>query len=85
VLRVDKVGIDDNFFDLGGHSLLATKAVSRMRVVFNLEIPLRRLFEASTLEDLATLIVRQQASQVSEAEMERLLDDVEAMSGQDAE
>jgi hypothetical protein len=37
------------------------------------------------LEDLATMIIRQQARQVSETEMERLLDDVEAMSSEDAE
>jgi acyl carrier protein len=85
VLRLDKVGIDDNFFDLGGHSLLATQVASRMRAVFNLDIPLRSLFEASTLEDLATTVLRQQASQVSDAEMERLLADVEAMSNEDAE
>jgi len=85
VLRVDKVGVHDNFFDLGGHSLLATQVVSRMRVFFNYDIPLRSLFEAPSVEDLATMIIRQQARQVSETEMERLLDDVEAMSSEDAE
>jgi len=79
VLGVGKVGVDDNFFDLGGHSLLATQVASRMRTVFKMDIPLRSLFEASTLEDLAAMIVRQQANQVSDAEMERLLADVEAI------
>jgi acyl carrier protein len=85
VLRVDKVGMDDNFFDLGGHSLLATQAVSRMRAVFNCDIPLRTLFEAPTVGDLAKMISAQQAAQVSEAEIDRLLEDLEAMSNEDAE
>jgi acyl carrier protein len=82
VLRVDRVGIDDNFFDLGGHSLLATQVISRMRGVFNYDIPLRSLFEAPTVEDLAMMIIRQQAEKVSNTEMDQLLDDVEAVSGE---
>ena len=53
VLRIEKVGIDDNFFELGGHSLLATQAIARIRVTFQLEISLQRLFEAPTVRDLA--------------------------------
>jgi amino acid adenylation domain-containing protein len=85
VLRVDKVGMDDNFFDLGGHSLLATQAMSRMRAVFNCDIPLRTLFESPTVGDLAKIISVQQAAQVSETEIDRLLEDLEAMSNEDAE
>ena len=46
VLKLDKLGIHDNFFDLGGHSLLATQVMARVRNMFQVELPLRSLFES---------------------------------------
>ncbi len=56
VLGLEKVGINNNFFDLGGHSLLATQLISRVRESFDLDIPLRSIFEYPTVAGLSEKI-----------------------------
>ena len=56
VLGIERVGIYDNFFDLGGHSLLATRIVSRVNEFFQVQLPLRSLFESPTIGGLVNAI-----------------------------
>jgi len=56
VLGVSRVGIHDSFFELGGHSLTATQVISRIFSVFQVEVPLRDLFDSPTIVGLAEKI-----------------------------
>jgi acyl carrier protein len=56
LLKVERVGRQDNFFELGGHSLLATRVISRVHELFGLELPIKAVFEAPRLAQLAALI-----------------------------
>jgi acyl transferase domain-containing protein/acyl carrier protein len=56
LLGIERIGIHDNFFELGGHSLLATQVIARLRSAFRVELPLRSMFEASTVKELSERI-----------------------------
>jgi len=56
VLDIDKVGVDENFFELGGHSLLAAQVVNHIRRVFEVDILIKTLFEAPTINELGERI-----------------------------
>jgi len=95
VLQVDRVGATDDFFDLGGHSLLATQVMWRVYETFQVELPLRHLFESPTVEHFAAALeradprpgrveavarVRQQVGRMSADDVQRLLREKTASS-----
>ncbi len=61
MLGIDRIGAQRSFFDLGGHSLLATQLVTRMRDAFGVEVPLRAIFQATTVAAQSELIGKAQA------------------------
>ncbi|WP_245874002.1 phosphopantetheine-binding protein [Streptomyces phaeoluteigriseus] len=71
VLGLERIGAQDDFFALGGHSLLATRVLARLRETFAVELPLRLLFEATTV------------ARLSEAVSEAVEADVAALSDQE--
>ncbi|ROM93494.1 non-ribosomal peptide synthetase [Pseudomonas brassicacearum] len=74
VLKVEKVGVTDNFFELGGHSLLATQIASRVQKALQRTVPLRAMFECSTVEELAEYIEGLAATDITEEKVDRLND-----------
>jgi amino acid adenylation domain-containing protein len=69
LLRVERVGRCNHFFDLGGHSLLATQLIARIRKSFRVELPIRDVFERSTLRELALAIEAREKAAAFSASM----------------
>ncbi len=84
LLGVDRVGIHDNFLELGGDSLLASRLVTRLRQIFAVELPIRLLFEASTVAELASRI-REIQREEEDRELEAMLAQVKELSDEDLE
>jgi len=85
LLGIEQIGIHDNFFELGGHSLLATQVVSRLRESLKVELPLRTLFEASTIAELSGRIAGMQQAPAGAPDVAAILEELERMSEEEAQ
>ncbi len=84
ILRLDRVGIHDNFIELGGHSLLGTVLVSRIKAALGLELPLNVIFEKPTIAQMAAAIEQEAISRMDAQDMDAAMRELEAMSDEEA-
>jgi len=84
-LELERVGIDENFFDIGGHSLSAMRVVVRIRSVLDLDVPVACLFQNPTIELLAMAVDGMRFSMHGDEEILRLLEEIETMQASNAE
>jgi len=80
VLKQERVGVEDNFFALGGHSLAAMQVMSRVRNTFHVELPLRAVFEATTVALLAEAIAQHEPQPGQSERIARVLKKLQSMS-----
>ena len=84
LLGIDQIGAHDSFLELGGDSLLAVRLISRLRDVFNQNIPLRLIFEASTVAELAKAI-EPQSEDREDSELAEIMSILEQLSEEETE
>jgi acyl carrier protein len=85
ILGIEPIGIDDDFFDLGGHSLAASRIIARVVQAFQVELPIKALFEAPTIAEMARIIERHAVTQASDVALNAMLSEIEAMTEGEAQ
>ncbi|MGO9087692.1 MAG: phosphopantetheine-binding protein [Candidatus Sulfotelmatobacter sp.] len=80
ILNVEKIGIQDDFFEFGGDSISATQLISRLRQMFHVDLPAIVLFEAPTVEKLAHYMIEHEGRPGLTEKTARLLKRIDAMS-----
>jgi acyl transferase domain-containing protein/acyl carrier protein len=80
IFRIERIGINDDFWDLGGNSLTAIQIITRAREVFQVEIPIRSLLAAPTVAGLVQEIAEHQLTPAEVAEIENLFSEINNMS-----
>lgn len=83
ILQVERVGIHDNFFELGGHSLLAIQVISRIRDIFNVELPVHNLFDANTVAKLSQILIARETKPGQIEKIAQVFKKITAMSTQE--
>lgn len=85
VLELDRVGLNDNFLDLGGDSLRAGQILSRVISAFGVESSIQSLMESPTVADMSLMIVQRLAGEADQADVRRILAEVEALPEEKAD
>jgi acyl carrier protein len=85
VLRLDRVGVFDDFFELGGHSLLIMQVIARLRDAFRIELPPASFFNATTIADLARMVVAQEEQAGQMEKIAVIIQRLDQMSDEDAQ
>jgi acyl carrier protein len=80
LLGIERVGVNDDFYELGGHSLTATQLVSRLRDLFEVTVPVQQFLAEPTVASLAEKVVQHQAERLDGNTLAQMLSEIQQLS-----